>query len=139
MFSFVVNRLGFLKHIPFLAIFYDSLLKLWILVANPQMLNWIDAIEDEVLQFPGTDIQLHKYGGTQFNYCDKEFAHLHSNGLLDILFSQKLKKELLREGRIQDHHVFENSGWISFYVKNECDVAYAIELLRRAYDLKVAR
>jgi len=139
MFSFVVKRLGFLKHIPFLAIFYDSLIKLWILFTNPQMLNWIDAIEDEVLQLQGTDIQLHKYGGTQFNYCDKELAHLHSNGLLDILFSQQLKKELLIQGRIQNHHVFMNSGWISFYIKNESDVAYAIELLRRAYDLKVAR
>lgn len=139
MFSFVVKRLGFLKYIPWMAIFYDSLIKLWVLVTNPKMLSWIDAIEDAVLQLPDTDIQLHKYGGTQFNYRDKELAHLHSNGLLDILFSQKLKKQLLHEGRIQDHHVFEKSGWISFYIKNEADVAYAIDLLKLAYNRKIER
>jgi hypothetical protein len=137
MFSFVVKRLGFLKFIPLIAIFYDSLIKLWVFVTKPKLLDWIDDIEDAILKLPDSSVSIHKYGGSQFNYFQQEFAHLHSNGLLDILFHQKLKQELLVGGRIKDHHVFKNSGWISFYIKDEQDVIYAIGLLRLAYERKV--
>lgn len=134
MFSFVVKWFGFLKSIPLVAIFYDSLIKLWLLVTNPKMLGWIDELEEMVLSFPSTEITVHKYGGAQFNYRQKEFAHCHSNGILDILLNQQLKKKLLQDGRIVDHHVFKNSGWITFYIKTNDDVFYAKSLLRLAYD-----
>ena len=138
MFYFVVKRLGFLKDIPLMAIFYDSLLKLWFFVTKPKLLNWIDEIEETVLALKSTSITIHKYGGSQFNYLEKEFAHLHSNGLLDILFSQKLKKEFKLHGNITDHHVFKNSGWISFYINNEEDLHYAKELLKIAYEREIS-
>lgn len=138
MFSFVVKRLGFLKDIPLLAIFYDSLLKLWYFATKPQLLNWIDDIEHTFLALKSTSVSLHKYGGSQFNYFGKEIAHLHSNGLLDVLFSRQLKSELKLNGRITDHHVFKNSGWVSFYITNEDDLKYAKELLKIAYDREVS-
>ncbi|MEO6520853.1 MAG: luciferase family protein [Mucilaginibacter sp.] len=76
---------------------------------------------------------MHRYGGVQFNYNGKEIGHVHSNGLLDVLFSRQIKYDLMNQGLINDHHVFNNSGWISFYIKKEEDVAYAIDLLRMAY------
>lgn len=138
MFSFVVKRLGFLKDIPLLAIFYDSLLKLWYFITKPQLLNWIDDIELNFLALKSTSVSLHKYGGSQFNFLDKEIAHLHSNGLLDILLSREIKSELKLQGRITDHHVFKNSGWISFYINSEDDLTYAKELLKIAYDREVS-
>ncbi len=133
MFSFIVRWLGFLKGIPLMAIYYDSLIKLWVLVTNPKLLHWIDDLEEFVLTLPQTEITLHKYGGSQFNFKGKEFAHLHSNGILDILFNQKLKKELLIEGKIEEHHVFKNTGWTSFYIKKAADQSIAKELLLKAY------
>lgn len=138
MFSFVVKRLGFLKDIPLLAIFYDSLLKFWYFLTKPKLLGWIDELEETILTQKSTSVSLHKYGGSQFNYLGKEFAHLHSNGLLDILFSRQIKCELKLQGRIIDHHVFKNSGWISFYITNEDDMKYAKELLKIAYDREVS-
>jgi len=138
MFSFVVKRLGFLKDIPLMAIFYDSLLKLWYFVTKPKVLDWIDELEETVLAFKDTSISLHKYGGSQFNYLAKEFAHLHSNGLLDILFSLKLKREFMEKGRIMNHHVFKETGWISFYINSKEDLCYAKDLLRIAYEREVS-
>lgn len=134
MFPFVVKRVGFLKDIPLLAILFDSLMRFWMFIAKPELLHWIDDLEENVEGMPGTTIGIHKYGGTAFNYLGKEFAHVHSNGLVDILLNKELKKSLMTEGKIKDHHVFKNSGWISFYLHNKQDVAYACYLLKKAYD-----
>lgn len=139
MFQFVVKRLGFLKRVPLLPILFDSWIKIWVYFTNKDLAKCIDDIETEVSGWAGISIALHKYGGTQFNVHKKEIAHIHSNGLLDILFDKKTKEHLLKEGRINHHHVFENSGWISFYIKTEKDKEYAVELLRKAYEICQAK
>jgi predicted DNA-binding protein (MmcQ/YjbR family) len=133
LFSFVVRYLGFLKYIPLLPHVFDSLLKLWVFVSKSYLLDWFDEIEEEVLSWEGTSASVHKYGGLQFNCRDKEMGHLHGNGLLDVLFNREIKQRLLDKGRIQPHHVFEKSGWTSFYIVNYHDKAYAKELLKAAY------
>lgn len=133
LFSFVVRHLGFLKIIPLFPHVFDSMLKLFMLVHKSNVLDWLDEIEAEVLSWEGTSTSMHKYGGLQFNCNGKEIAHLHSNGLLDVLYNQKIKQQLLEWGRIEPHHVFEKSGWISFYIVNYHDKAYAKELLQIAY------
>lgn len=134
MFSFVIKRVGFLKDLPLFAIIFDSLMRFWMFLTKPELLDWIDDLEENVTQMPGTTIGIHKYGGIGFNYMGKEFAHVHSNGLLDILLNTALKNSLMTEGKIKDHHVFKNSGWISFYLQNKQDVGYACILLDKAYD-----
>lgn len=134
MFSFVVKRLGFLKDIPLCAIIFDSLIRLWLFFTQPELLDWIDELEENVSRMPGTTVGIHKYGGTQFNYGGQEFAHVHSNGLLDILLNKELKRSLMTEGKIRDHHVFKNSGWISFHLQHQQDVTYACHLLSKAYE-----
>ncbi|WP_235032868.1 MULTISPECIES: luciferase domain-containing protein [Sphingobacterium] len=109
-------------------------MRLWMFIAKPELLHWIDDLEENVERMPGTTVGIHKYGGTAFNYSGKEFAHVHSNGLVDILLNKELKKSLMMDGKIKDHHLFKNSGWISFYLYNKQDVAYACYLLQKAYD-----
>lgn len=124
---------GVLKIIPLLPLVFDSLLKLWALLAKKELLDWCDEIEAEILTWENTSVSLHKYGGLQFNYHSREIGHLHSNGLLDILYNRKFKIDLKKRGRVSDHHVFENSGWISFYIDSYDDVVYAKELLALAH------
>ncbi|MFU1856651.1 luciferase family protein [Sphingobacterium sp. NGMCC 1.201703] len=109
-------------------------MRFWMFLTKPELLDWIDDLEENVTQMPGTTIGIHKYGGIGFNYMEKEFAHVHSNGLLDVLLNTELKNSLMAEGKIKDHHVFKNSGWISFYLQNKQDVGYACILLDKAYD-----
>lgn len=134
MFSFVARRLSFFKSIPLFALIFDSLIKMWTLLTKPERLDQIDEIENEVLTWEDTSVSLHRFGGSQFNYKQLEFAHIHSNGLLDILFTQKIKAELMLDGRVEQHHVFEKSGWISFYVRYVEDVDYALFLLKLSYN-----
>jgi hypothetical protein len=139
MFGFVIKYLGFLKSVPGLALLFDFWLKIYTLFINPDMLDWIDEIGAEVLKWEDTSLSTHKYGGLQFNYKGKELGHIHSNGLLDMLLSRKIKQQLLKDGRIQDHHSFKNTGWISFYMHNKCDADYAVHLLRNVHKMELSK
>ncbi|MBC7913325.1 MAG: DUF5519 family protein [Pyrinomonadaceae bacterium] len=136
MFDFIVRNFGFLKHVPLLPHIFDSLLKLQMFVYKRHLLDVFDSIEDEVLNWKGTTVNIHKYGGLQFNLYKKEIGHLHSNGLLDVVYSRKIKKVLMEEGRVSDHHLFKKSGWISFYIASPEDKAYAIKLLLLSYSIQ---
>jgi|GEM_PF-458510 len=133
MFNFVVRYLGFLKHMPGTAFLFDCWLRIVTLFNNPVLLDYMDEIEGEVLKWRGTIKTLHKYGGVQFNYGNREIGHIHGNGLLDMLLNKNLKQQLMEEGKVLNHHVFKNTGWVSFYIKNKTDKDYAINLLRIAY------
>ena len=136
MFNFVVKYLGPLKHIPGAGFVFDSWLKVWTLLTNPDLLDYVDGVESEVARWEGGNTSSHKYGGVQFNYRNREIGHIHGNGLMDMLLCRKLKQQLIQEGRVLDHHVFKNTGWISFYIKTKEDCDYALQLLKLGYQLK---
>ena len=133
MFPYIIKYFGFLKVVPLLPHLFDAQLRLWTLVSAPLVLRCVDRIEAEVMTWPGTTRTVHKYGGLQFNFQGRELAHIHSNGLLDMLLSRAIKEQYLDEGRISDHHTFRNSGWISFYIRDFGDADYALILLKTAY------
>lgn len=136
MFKFIVKYLNFLKYIPFLPHLVDGVTKLNTFVFRPRILTVIDEIETEVLSWEGTHISTHCYGGLQFNVKNKEIGHIHSNGLMDILFKREIKMLLLKEGKVTEHHSFPKSGWISYYIYSEADKKAALELLQYSYLLK---
>lgn len=133
MFHFVVKYLGFLKWIPVLPHIFDTFLKLSYLIYNKRIVELTDEIESVVSKWDNITISMHKYGGVQFNHGKREIGHIHSNGLVDILFDRKKKEELLEIGIAKDHHVFKNSGWVSLYIKTETDKNNAILLLKMSY------
>ncbi|SEN98247.1 hypothetical protein SAMN05216436_12765 [bacterium A37T11] len=96
------------------------------LAYKPALLEWLSDIETEIESWPGITLSFHRYGGTQFNFRGKELGHMHSNGLVDIRFSRAIKKRLLGEGRIKDHHVLRQSGWVSFQIKSAEDRQYGL-------------
>jgi hypothetical protein len=136
MFNFTVKYFGFLKHIPFLPLLFDFFLKIETLIKNKQVLFFMDEIEEEVLSWQKTKSGFHKYGGIQFDTGKKEIGHIHSNGLLDILFSKEIKERLIAENKVIEHHIFKNSGWISFFIRTKQDKNAALELLKYSYELK---
>jgi hypothetical protein len=94
----------------------------------------MDEIEKEVSGWDNVHVSTHKYGGLQLNYGKTELGHIHSNGLLDMLLSRKIKEQLMREyNRVQDHHSFKKTGWISFYMSEYGDKEFALGLFETAY------
>jgi hypothetical protein len=138
MFNFVVKYWGFLKFVPGLPHLFDAWIKLWILITNPKLLDWIDDIEKEVLKRDNTTASTHKFGGLQFNYENKELGHIHSNGLLDMLLNRELKQQLMQQNnRVKDHHILKNTGWLSFYMETYGDKEFVLELFEMAYKVQM--
>ena len=136
MFNFIVRYFGFLKHIPLLPHVFDAMLKIVLVLRHSEIASYLDEIEDEVLSWNEISLRMHKYGGIQFDINKREIGHIHGNGLLDILFSREDKARFMAYGRVQEHHVFKNSGWVSLYIQTSEDRDLAIQLLRYSYAKK---
>ena len=136
VFQWVVRYLNFLKVVPPLSFIFDMFLYLWYALFRPEVMSGIDAVEERVLRWRGVSLRLHRFGGMQFNYGEKEIGHLHSNGLLDVLLNVKTKEKLINKGLACEHHVFKKSGWVSFQIQQKEDYQKALFLLRLSYMLK---
>ena len=91
-------------------------------------------IVDIVSTWEGITIAPHRFGGIEFRVDNREIGHLHGSYQADIPFSARLRKELVVSGRASLHHIYPNSGWVSFYIHSVDDVPALIELLRLNYE-----
>jgi hypothetical protein len=91
-------------------------------------------IEAAVLSWQGVVATPHRFGGREFRVDRRELGHIHGDRLLDIPFPVRIREQLVREGRAQEHHVLPDSGWVSFSIRGPADVPHAIELLRLNYE-----
>jgi hypothetical protein len=99
---------------------------------HPARLKAISEVEAQVGQWPGMRSGVHRLGGIGFFFEGKESSHIHGNGLLDCFVGRTKRDELVRDGRALTHHIFPQSGWISFWIRDERDLAPALELIRIA-------
>ncbi len=96
------------------------------------MSRLIDEIAAQVAVWDGVTSAPHRFGGTEFLLEGREIGHVHGFGLADIVFSRPLRDQLVAEGQALPHHIYPDSGFISFYVKKEPDVQHALWLFRLA-------
>src|SRR4051812_35643007 len=104
IFSFVVRYLNFLKGIYPLPFLFDIFLMIFTWVFKNEIYKTVTHVDQEVSAWPGMNVTLHKFGGFQFNLNGREIGHMHSNGVVDILFDLQTKKVLLGSYRLEDHH-----------------------------------
>jgi hypothetical protein len=102
----------------------------------PARLRAISAIESAVRGWPEMRVGVHRLGGIGFFFRGKESSHIHGNGLLDCFVGRANRDRLVESERVLPHHVFPQSGWISFWVRNEEDVQPALELIRIALEAR---
>ena len=96
-------------------------------------------IRAAVAAWPGMSEAPHRFGGVEFRLGTREIGHLHGDRLLDVPFPKRVRDELVAAGLARPHHVLPESGWISFPIAAEADVAAAIALLRHSHDLIAAQ
>jgi predicted DNA-binding protein (MmcQ/YjbR family) len=92
-------------------------------------------IEQTVTSWQGVSSQPHRFGGREFNLDTREIGHIHGDKLVDIPFPKKIRDELVNAGEAKAHHILPESGWISFYIREEGDVGKAVKLLEKSYRL----
>jgi hypothetical protein len=128
--------LKWLARIPGAPQIFDAMLFAATGLFSPKRLRAISAVEAIVQTWPGIRVGIHRLGGIGFFFRGKESAHVHGNGLLDCFVGRANRERLVASGRALPHHVFPNSGWISFWIRCEEDVEAAFELIRIANDAR---
>jgi len=135
MFRFVVLHLRWLARVPGLPQLFDTALLVWTRLAHPARLAAMQEIETRAIALPGVRLRVHRLGGIGFARGRHELGHLHGNGLLDLFVGREQRDALVAAGRAEPHHVFAESGWISFRVRSPADISHALDLLAIAAGL----
>ena len=93
------------------------------------------SITEKVTSWYGVTAQPHRFGGVEYVIGKREIGHVHGDALVDIPFPKKVRDEIVTAGRAQPHHVLPETGWVSFYIRQEEDVKKAIALLHESYQI----
>ena len=92
-------------------------------------------IRDTLLHWEGMESHPHRFGGTEFRIGRREIGHIHGDSLVDIPFPKKVRDEIVAAGEAEPHHILPETGWVSFYIREEKDIQKAIDLLRRSHQV----
>jgi hypothetical protein len=92
-------------------------------------------IIETLLTWPLIETLSHRFGGTEFRVGTREIGHIHGNALVDIPFPTKIRDAIIAAGEAEPHHVVPETGWVSFYLREEGDIERAIALLERSYNI----
>src|ERR687894_503762 len=103
------------------------------------MAGFGEIIGREGAGWPGVEERPHRFGGKEYRVNGHEIGHLHGDRLADLPFPVKVRKELVASGKAREHHVLPQTGWVSYPIRGENDVAGALELFGRNYERLTAR
>jgi hypothetical protein len=90
-------------------------------------------LEDAVCTWPNITVHTHRFGGREFRFGSAEVGHVHIGGVVDVPFPRAVRDALLAEGLAEEHRWVPNSGWITFHVRGEDELAHALWLMRLSY------
>ncbi len=91
-------------------------------------------IVDAVSSWEGIEARPHRFGGVEFMLGRVEVGHIHVGmGLVDIPFTRRTRAALVADNEAEPHHILPESGWISFWMRGDQDVAQALRLYRLSY------
>ena len=93
-----------------------------------------DKVQQELLSWPGVTMHDHRFGGVEFRINGREMGHMHGDQLLDLPFPKDVGRKLIEEGSASPHHVLPESGWISYYIRDNEDIHGVMELFRLQYE-----
>jgi hypothetical protein len=96
-------------------------------------MKYAKALEGVVSAWSRVSVHPHRFGGREFLFGAAEVGHIHTNGIVDIPFTRPVHDALLAEGLAEQHRWGPNSGWITFRIRSEQDIAHALWLMRLSY------
>ena len=93
------------------------------------------SITETLTSWDGVSTAPHRFGGVEYRLGTRELGHIHGDHLVDIPFPKKVRDEIVSAELAEPHHILPETGWISFYMRQEEDIQKAIDLLRRSYEI----
>jgi len=91
-------------------------------------------IKEEILKWPGITTEPNRFGGIEFLVTKKEMGHLHGEKLADLPFQIEARNKLVASGHALSHHIYPESGWVSYWIRNPGDIPAVVELFKMQYD-----
>ena len=99
------------------------------------VLNAQASITQMLISWEGVSTAPHRFGGVEYRLGTRELGHIHGDHLIDIPFPKKVRDEIVSSGLAEPHHILPETGWVSFYLRENEDVQKGIALLRRSYEI----
>ena len=96
-------------------------------------MNYVKTLEDVISSWSRISVHPHRFGGREFLFGSAEVGHVHTNGIVDTPFTRQVHDLLLADGLAEQHRWVPNSGWVTFRIRSERDVAHAVWLMRLSY------
>ena len=138
MFRVIVRHCRWLARVPCLPQLFDGLLLICSALFTPRKLRAIESLENAVRRSLGAEVRAHRFGGIGFVVDGREIGHLHGNGLVDAFVGRANRDALVAARGALPHHVFPASGWVSFWMSSEADVAQGLRLITLAREHRAA-
>ncbi|MCX6060044.1 MAG: DUF5519 family protein [Chloroflexi bacterium] len=88
-----------------------------------------------VTAWAGVTVAPHRFGGVEYVIGKREIGHIHGDHMVDVPFPKKVRDQIVAAGRAQPHHILPETGWVSFYLRQDEDVEQAITLLNESYQI----
>ena len=98
-----------------------------------QTARLVDRVIEEVAAWPHVNTEEHRFEGREFTLGPREVGHVHRWGIVDVPFIERLRDQLISEGKTGEHHVVPESGWTTHHIEDEEDVENSTWLLRLSY------
>jgi len=92
-------------------------------------------ITERLLTWTGVSTTPHRFGGVEYRLDTRELGHIHGDQLVDIPFPKKVRDEIVTARLAGPHHILPDTGWVSFYLRQQEDIEKAIALLHRSYEI----
>lgn len=135
----IEKSFGFFKRIPLLPILIDEQVKVFTLFFRPKVFSKMVSFTSSMKQMKDVTANYHRYGGLEFSVNGFEFGHMHGDGLIDLRFNKRLKKEIVACGLAEPHHVMAHSAWVSYSIVAEQDIEAITQLAILAYQWRITQ
>ena len=90
-------------------------------------------IETEVASWPGVSVERYRGGMVFFHVGRREIGHLHGSRMADLPFPVRIREQLVAAGKADVHYLHPKTGWVTYYIRGEQDLAAIIELFQMNY------
>lgn len=94
-----------------------------------------ERITKTVTAWEGVMVKPHRFGDVEYAIGKREIGHIHGDHLVDIPFPKKVRDKIVAAGRARPHHILPETGWVSFYLREDGDIENAIDLLRESFEI----
>jgi predicted DNA-binding protein (MmcQ/YjbR family) len=132
----IARNFSLFKHVPFLPNIIDEQLKVYTLLFRPIVFSKMILFVSHLKALENVQVAYHKFGGLEFRIFDKEFCHIHGDGLVDIRVNKEISSDLIERSIAEPHHVNPKTSWISFPIKSDTELERLLKIVELAYNLR---